>query len=500
MVVGFDAMDHNLAREFAEQGHMPTYARLLGEAQHAPINNPVGFVVGGVWPSFWSGRWPGAHGRHCYVQLIPGTYEFVTVYPDTIDGVPFWQKIGERGFRVGNFDVPFSDPIEGLDGLQIIDWGSHDRVLPFQTMPVEEAASLEAAFGSHPIEPRCDSFARAGQWEELRDGLLAGCATRTDMALDRHHRDDYDLICVVYGESHCAGHQFWFIHDRDYVDHDPTLRGALGDPLVDVYASLDRQLGRLLEAVPDALTYVLLSHGFGPHHDGDHLLAEILGRLDSSDQTSGIREMADRTLHRAKSAIRPLVPYQRRRAHHARRKRRSDPTQASRDRARSRFFHHPNNTMYSGIRINLAGREPEGVVAPEEQEELIAWLSSELSALKEPQTGRGVVSGVIRVADVCEGPHLDELPDLLVDWDRSAPISDVTSPVIGRVTGKYASSRSGDHRLEGQVLVTGPGSEAFDLRSRVDLVDLAPTLAAHFGITLEAVDGRPLESAVGVTI
>ena len=39
------------------------------------------------------------------------------------------------------------------------------------------------------------------------------------------------------------------VHDPDYVDHDADLRSDLGDPLEQVYTSLDAQLGRILEAL-----------------------------------------------------------------------------------------------------------------------------------------------------------------------------------------------------------------------------------------------------------
>ena len=50
-----------------------------------------------------------------------------------------------------------------------------------------------------------------------------------------------------------------------------------------MYRALDRALGELLASVDDDTTVVvLLSHGMGPHYEGDHLLGEILQRLDDS--------------------------------------------------------------------------------------------------------------------------------------------------------------------------------------------------------------------------
>lgn len=499
MVVGFDAMDHTLATELAHKGEMPALAKLIAKSPHARVNNPVGFVVGAIWPSFWSGRWPASHGRHCYVQLEPGTYDFVTVTPWGIDGVPYWSPVAARGRTICSVDVPFTVPIPDAGGVQVFDWGSHDRRIDFQTVPAAEVERIEATVGLHPIQPRCDTYARSDRWQELRDGLVHGAESRTDIVLDHLKPDPADLISVVYGESHCVGHQFWSVHDPAYVDHDPAMRTELGDPIVDVYRTLDAQLQRLLDANPHALTYVLLSHGMGPHHDGDHLLPEILRRLDQPEKVAARSELLVRLRHRAKALVRPLVPFSRRQARFQARKRSVQQRRLA-ERAGQRFFHHVNNTMYSGIRINLEGREPDGLVQLSELEQLERTLITELESLVHTGTGRRAVDRVLRVADLYDGPHLHELPDLVVDWNRDAPISDVTSPRIGRVTGKYASSRTGDHRLDGLLLVTGPGSEAVSLEDRVDLVDLAPSIAAHFGVDLADIDGKPIPSLAHITV
>lgn len=499
LFVAFDAMDFGVAARLANEGRMPNVAKLLAFSPHARVDNPVGFVVGGIWPSFRTGRRPASHGRHCYVQLDVGTYDFVPVAPDGIDGTHFWADIAATGRQVLVMDMPFSVAVAEAGGVQIVDWGSHDRRVAYDVVPESEGDRILETYGEHPVQPKCDNLVRDGRWSDLRDALLVGARTRTDILLDELSRGDFGFVGTVFSESHCAGHQFWKVHDPDYVDHDGDLRRELGDPFVEVYETLDVQLGRLLDALPDALVYVHLSHGMGPHHDGDHLLPEILRRLDGPATQPGVRERLERLTHRAKGLVRPLVPHRYRRVAYQRR--RTGVADRVRDERRTqRFFHHPNNTMYSGIRINLGGREPQGNVARDELDETIAWLVAELEALVDPATGNRLVTKVHRVSDLYDGPHLDELPDLVVDWNRDAPISRASSPTIGTVTGRYASTRSGDHRLDGHLFVTGPGTENLDLGDSVDLVDLAPTIAGHFGVILDGIDGRPIPGLCDVRV
>src|SRR5262249_49944255 len=141
--------------------------------------------------------------------------------------------------------------------------------------------------------------------------------------------------------------QFWALHDRADPAHDPARLAELGDPLHDVYELLDGALGRLLgEIGDDGTVIVLLSHGMGRHDDGDHLLAEILRRLDVADDSArGLGTLRERAYRRV----------QRR----GRRVRRARPLAGER-----RFFKVPNNELSAAIRINVKGREPRGRVTP----------------------------------------------------------------------------------------------------------------------------------------
>lgn len=480
VMVGFDAMDPGVAGELAQRGEMPNLARLLEEAPSTVVRNPVGFVVGGIWPSYAMATPPSVHGRHCYAQLRPGSYDVIEVSPFGIEGTPWWEHVVREGGRVCNVDVPFTIPRPDLGGVQIIDWGSHDRCLDFVTVPEGEAGRILERFGAHRTQPNCDRLAEGGRLAELRDQLIGCPATRTDIVLHHLARSKFDLLQVVHAESHCVGHQFWMVHDRGYVDHDPELREQLGDPLVDVYTTLDIELGRLLEATAGALVFVLLSHGMGPHHDGDHLVPEILRRLDQSASVQPGSEQLSRVAQRAKATVRPLVPRRILDRYYVRRRDSENAkAQVAESRARSRFFHHVNNTMYSGIRLNLVGREPQGRVLPHEVDDTLAMLAAELESLVEHGTDRRVVERVIRVSDVYEGRRLVDLPDLVVDWNRDQPIGDVSSPTIGRVVSRYLGQRTGDHRLDGRLFVTGPGADSIALGEEIDLVEVGPMIQSE---------------------
>lgn len=485
VVVGLDAMDSTLARSLAESGHMPTLAGLLSSGVRAPTRNPEGLLVGGVWPSFATANWPGRHGFYCFRQFEAGTYRIRRFTPSDIAGTPFWSSLSAAGKRCCIVDAPLTTPRPEV-GLQVVDWGSHDRMLAPSLVPRELQDGVFDHHGPHPVIGKCDDYARRGDWAGLADALARGAAAKTDLCLDLMERESWDLFLAVYGESHCAGHQFWAIHDPSYPTHDPAVRADHGDLLVDTYRAIDQELCRLLDRVPpETSVVVVLSHGFGPHYDGDHLVAEIVRRLELADApASPLRRGAEVLARRGDRLVRAVE----------RRRRPEDPrlVGASNVDGGRRFFPIPNNELFAGIRVNLEGREPRGRVRTEDYEDVLEWLSARFLELVDADDGAPLVDRVLRVDCLYEGERRQFLPDLLVDWRRERPIRSAASAVVGEVRGSYLGIRSGDHRPAGLVIARAPGSAPRMLTKAVDIVDVGPTIAAHLGVEIVDVEGRPV--------
>lgn len=487
LVVGFDAADGEIMLELARQGRLPTLRSLLEQGLRAEVENPPGLFVGAVWPSFFTGTWPGRHGRYCYAQLRPGTYEAHGVHPTDVRGDPFWARLARAGHRTAVVDVPHTYVAEGFDGVHVVDWGRHDPNVGFQTWPSGLAGDIIDRFGTHPVD-RCDRYARAGAFGELRRDLLAGIDRKADLAEFFLDQGDWSLFLTVFSESHCVGHACWFLHDHQHPRHDADLAAALGDPLLDVYEALDAALGRLVARVgDDALVLLLLSHGMGPHYDGSFLLDQILLRIEAA--------------HRPFGRVRRLRPELRRFAHRAvRGARRRLALPAARrapfDGARP-FFQIPNNDVYGGIRINQVGREPSGRIAPgREFDRTCDLLTEGLAAWTNLETGEPLVRRVLRTADLYQGPGTTGMPDLMVEWNRDRPIRSVAAPGCGRIDAEWNGVRSGDHRSAGMLFARGPGVDPAATHEPVPVVDLAPTICAALGTPLTETDGRPLAAII----
>jgi predicted AlkP superfamily phosphohydrolase/phosphomutase len=466
---------------------MPVLRTLLEQGRSVDVESPYGLFVGSVWPTFLTGVNPGRHGRYCFGQLVPGTYHVRRTagsYPQQ----PFWSTISDAGRRVAVIDVPHSPwPEPNVHGLQIVDWIRHDPNVGFHTTPTTLADELTARFGPR-FHDLCDDYARRGDYGRLHDDLLDRISSKTDLCESFLTDGGWDAFLVVFGDSHCVGHHFWAVHDRDHPRHDAVMARALGDPIVDVYQAEDAALGRLLNLVgDDTIVMLLLSHGMGPHYDATFLLGDMLRRIAKHSSTSRTALARQRAVRAAGRLVR------------RKRGRAPGAWMWYVDGGRP-FFSIPNNDVYGAIRVNVRDREPAGQVAPgREFEDMCDMLESELATWTNCETGEQLVKRVARVEECYSGPEVGKLPDLLVEWNRSAPIRAVGAPRYGRIDREYSGFRTGDHVPGGLLVARGRGVEPGRVPGAVSMVDLAPTIAAGVDVDLPDVDGTAQLDLIGVS-
>ena len=126
------------------------------------------------------------------------------------------------------------------------------------------------------------------------------------------------------------------------------------------------------------------------------------------------------------------------------------------------------------IRINLKGREPQGIVNQADYSDFCDELINTLKKIKNSRTGRLIVREVIRTRKhgTEEEPNLPDA-DLVVIWDEP-PADIVEHPELGRI-GPVPFRSTGGHRPGGFFLAMG---ENFPQNTEVKggkVVDLAPT-------------------------
>lgn len=493
VLIGLDAADKDLLLQGCEDGRLPNLQRMRAQGRWGIVASPPGFGSGAVWPSIYTGVSPARHGRYFYRQVRTGDYEATRFEDVDFRARPVWEVLAEAGRRVAVFDVPKAGLSEGLDGIHVVDWLVHGPVYhDIRTWPPEIARELVGKYGADPL-PRCDQsgMRSAAEHVALRDVFLARIERKEAATLDYLDREPWDLFLTVFADPHCVGHQCWHVRDPRHPAHVPAMAAAVGDPVLDVYAAIDASIGRIVDHVGDgAIVMVLSATGMGANYTGNLVLDEVLRRLEGKRRTRSLDWLV-----RAKQQAKRFLP-RALRSRWRKTSRRIEERVAHADRERRRFFTVPHNDIAGAIRVNLAGREPAGIVRPDELEAVYETLRRDLLALRNLDTGGPVVEDIVRVADHCQGEQLDDMPDFFVLWRREAQIERVGSPKVGEVVHRQRGNRTGDHRSDSILFARGPGITPGEM-APCSIMDVAPTIAALLGVGLPQTDGHPIPEMCG---
>jgi predicted AlkP superfamily phosphohydrolase/phosphomutase len=170
IILGFDGMDPNLARQWMADGSLPNFSRLAEMGQFKPLatSNPPQSPV--AWSDFATGEGPGEHGIYDFLRRDPETYGPAfsiseNIPPETVldifgmqlplddaqilnrrQGTPFWSQVEAEGGDSTVLRVPVTfppDPIHRmLAGMGVPDLlGSQGTYTLYTTQPTMAAAS-----------------------------------------------------------------------------------------------------------------------------------------------------------------------------------------------------------------------------------------------------------------------------------------------------------------------------------------------------------------------
>ena len=147
------------------------------------------------------------------------------------------------------------------------------------------------------------------------------------------------------------------------------------------------------------------------------------------------------------------------------------------------------------VRLNLLGREREGIVDPKEANQVLERIASGLLTFRDPDG----TSAVKRVEIVSQSPKertlSNPLPDLIVHWsDRLPPhLAGAYSPQFGNVpSAGWGSGRTGEHSDDAWVIMLpGPSRTVAPLKPP-HIMDIVPTICSVLGVDREGLAGQPL--------
>lgn len=529
IAIGLDSADPRLVEKWMAEGALPNLKRLRDQGAWAELESWAesggrrreAFSTEPLWVEFATGCKPDRTGFWDTVEYFPDRYAIRNMEhgAPVFDRCPPFYALG-AGTRVAVMDLPAARLVEGVDGVQVLGWGGHFPHSGSVSMPSGLLEQIEQRYGANPILGEDKGIWWNRRYLEWLDGALSrSVSARGRLYADMVREKRWDLFLAIFSETHSAGHEIYCFSESDHPLHEPLAAGHPAASLLRrTYIETDREIGALLEAAPAEAGVVCFSlHGMGPNYSdvlSGLVLPELLYRLSFPGKTAIAGGPAGRRPP-------PMITSPRRGgwtseiwARHVA----ADPlTRFVRSWTPARFLRGRFNGLASPfagesreplhwhpcmwyrplwpkmkafalpgftkghVRINLRGRERDGIVDLADYGRTCDEIETALMGLRDARTGAALVKDVARVrSDPLDTDPLQPAFDLDVTWHPQ--MTDVVdSPVYGRI-GPVPHFRAGGHWNRGFVIASGPGTEPGSCLPTAEAADLAPTILEMMGV------------------
>jgi predicted AlkP superfamily phosphohydrolase/phosphomutase len=466
-----------------DRGELPNLAALISRGAHGDCLSTVPSHSWCAWPTFMTGLNPAGHAVFDILEHKPGVSKRLPITSKSIKARTIMHDLSDAGKTTIAANIPLTFPTWDIKGKMVA-----GGVLPAArsyTQPAELQEELDAN-APFPVNGM--------SWTTFRnrpEAFLDECAEITakrqrsfEYLLDT---TDWDFAVLVYVSTdriqHCLMEYVAPEHPRyEELRDTPVARKTRA-----VYQQLDAGLAELLKRTNDDDLVIFMSdHGHQPCTRTctvDRILAN-LGFLEFGRGSLAFnlirwgpgRRFARRLYDIFKLHGKIAIP--------------ASPIDWSKTRAYTSVV-----STGEGVSVNLQGREPQGIVAAKDYEKVRDDLYAALDGFRDPVTGTNPIGKIYRKEEVMHGAFFDSAPDLLL---VPAPLYSLTH-AKGMV--EDADWLSGDHRLEGVIVATGPEVKPGPLQETAYLQDLGPTALAALGVPSGvARDGAVLESLVGAGV
>jgi len=513
LTIYLDGYEPSLASRYMQAGDMPAMARLHQRGASWLLDHGPAQRTGLAGEHFATGLSPAGAGRWAAVDFDPASYR---VWQVGTELRPFAADLA--GTRTVVFDPPYFR-LESAPGVRgLVNWGAHDPGVATSTNPPALQDEFIQRFGAYPATPWIYGFTwpSPGRTQEMGRQLAHAVDVRSRAAqwLLRERMPDWDFAVVTVSEPHSVIEALWHGVDPQHPLHGLPSAAPAAEGMRAVYQAVDRLVGELTAAFPEAITVVVSMGGMGPNRSDAAsmlLLPELMYRhahgrplfqpgptlppafaggppllspdgptWDTWARRGFPRSAPPSRLERLWSRVRaPFMP--------------ADPWLARKAlvsevdwmAARAYQPHWPGMRMfalpsfYDGrVRINLQGRERDGRVAPVDHAAAVQEVETLLHECVDPLTGDGVV-------DFFEYPSSRDPQrvgptesDLVVVW-KGMPLG-LEHPRLGRI-GPVPFRRTGGHTgPHGVACVAGDGIAAGE-RGIASSFDVVPTLLDLLG-------------------
>lgn len=456
-VIGLDCVPPELVFD-AWKDDLPTLNSLMNSGTWGKLKSITPPITVPAWMSMMTSKDPGTLGFYGFRNRGSREYRDQKVANSTwVKEDTVWDVLSRLGRQVVVVGVPATYPPRPVNGSLVGCFLTPSVRQSQYTYPAALKEEIASVVGEYLVDVpdfrTDDKDYLLRQIYEMTDKRFA----LVDYLMDVKPWDFFMFVEMGTDRIHHGLWQFWDKEHRKYVQGNPYE-----DAIRQYYIHLDALIGDLLEKLDDDTVVLVVSdHGI-KKMDGGICFNEWLireGYLTLRSQPEGIT-----TIEKA-------------------------------DVDWSRTMAWGDGGYYGRLFLNVRGREPEGIVAPEDVERVKAEIAAKLEAIVDPD-GHNIGTKVYRPEEIYHEVR-NIAPDLIVYFGDLAWRSVGT---IGRGDIYTFENDTGpddaNHAQYGILIAHDPQREGRGYVENLSIMDVAPTVLATMGVPVPAdMQGRVVDLA-----
>ena len=424
---------------------VPNINALIERGMHGELASITPPITVPAWACSMTGKTPGQLGIYGFRNRKDTTYDGLSIATSlSVKEPTVWDLLGAAGKKSLLIGVPPGFPPRPLEGWRVSCFLTPPSAETW-THPAELSGEISEILGGEEYIFDVPNFREQGLDYTL-DRVFTMTERRFAVARSLVRYKPWDYFMMVEMGPDRLHHMFWQFFDPAHPKYEPGNRFETA--FRDYYRFLDRQVGGLLEALPeDAVTIVMSDHGARPMLGGVNFNTwlEREGYLAFSDPVTAPTPIAKAPIDWGRTAA------------------------------------WGDGGYYGRLFLNVKGREPQGVVEPSRYEEARDELTARLEAMPGPD-GTSLGTRVLKPEDVYPDVR-GVAPDLIVyfgdlDWRSVGQVGTGQVFTYENDTGPDGAN----HDRTGLFVMAGLPGQPTGRREGLSLVDVGPTILKLFGL------------------
>ena len=457
LIVGLDcATPSILFNELFNQ--LPNLSKMMAKGIFGNLKSCQPPITIPAWMVMSTGADPGSLGLYGFRHRKGFAYNKGWIAnAKSVKTKTMWDYAGEAGKKVALVGVPPSYPPKPVNGNLISCFITPGIDRPY-TYPDELQKEIEDLVGEYMF----DVVFRTEDRDIILDDLFKMTDKRFKVIEHLMTEKPWDMFMFVEIGVDRVHHAFWKYYDREHPKYEPGNKYESVIP--DYYSYVDSKIGRLLELIDDDTSVLVVS---------DHGAKGMLGCFCINQW---LMEQGYLVLKNMPNSI-------------------VDVERAEVDWSKTKAWGWGG--YYARIFFNVRGREPGGIIPPDQFESEVEKLTEKIMAIKDP-AGKQMDNKVFKPGDLyqdCKG----DPPDLMVyfddlRWRSAGTIGHNALYLFENDTGPDDAV----HDYNGIFILYDPRQNYGQRIQGASIMDVAPTVLQLMDLPVpENMSGRVLLPGIG---